>query len=254
MNTQPSRFVDKVALVTGSARGIGLAIAEAFANEGATLVLNDINKEQLQKSLERISRLSPRSTSYVCDISRKSQVSEMVEKIVSELGRIDILVNNAGIGTPTSFLEISEDEWDRVMNINLKGAFLVTQQVVKQMIKQKYGRVVMVSSLSGKMGGVATGIHYSISKGGLIVMARQVAREFGSQNITANAVAPSFVETDLLKDLKLENKKEDLARLNVIQRLATPEDVANAVLFLASDNSSFITGETVNVNGGRYMD
>ncbi len=254
MNTQCHRFDGKIVLVTGSARGIGFAIAKAFASEGAVLVLNDVNKEQLEKSIQDIRRLSPRSLDCLCNISKKNEVVEMVQKIISEFGRIDILVNNAGIGTPTPFLEISEDEWDRVMNINLRGAFIVTQQVLKQMVKQRYGKVIMISSLSGKMGGVATGVHYSISKGGLIVMARQIAREFGQYNITANAVAPSFVETDLLKDLKLENKKEELARLNVIQRLASPADVANATLFLAAESSSFITGETINVNGGRYMD
>ncbi|HXQ91665.1 MAG TPA: SDR family NAD(P)-dependent oxidoreductase [Nitrososphaerales archaeon] len=254
MDSGCRRFDGKVVLVTGSGRGIGFEIARAFVREGAVLVLNDINKDQLDSALAEISRDSPKSITYLCDISKKEEVKSMVGTIVSKLGRIDILVNNAGIGTPSSFLDIVEEEWDRVMNINLKGTFLVTQQVVGQMVKQRYGRIVMISSLSGKMGGVATGIHYSISKGGMMVMARQVAREFGSFNITANAVAPSFVDTNLLKDLKLENKKEDLAKLNVIQRLATTADVANAVLFLAAEPSSFITGETLSVNGGRYMD
>jgi 3-oxoacyl-[acyl-carrier protein] reductase len=248
------RFDNKIVLITGSGRGIGLEIARAFASEGATLVLNDVNEDQLDKSLKEITSISPKSIGRLCDISKKDQVVKMVTEVVSEFSRIDVLVNNAGIGTPTPFLEIGEEEWDKVIDVNLKGTFLVTQQVVAQMVKQRYGRIVTISSLSGKMGGVATGIHYSISKGGLIVMTRQVAREFGAYNITANAVAPSFVETDLLKSLQLEGKKEDLARLNVIQRLATTDDVANAVLFLASDRSSFITGETVNVNGGRYMD
>jgi len=254
MDFDSSRFAGKVVLVTGSGRGIGLEIARAFAREGATLVLNDIGSDQLDEAMAEISVASPMSIGCVCDISKKEEVEKMVSTIISKLYRVDVLVNNAGIGTPSSFLDIEEAEWDRVMSINLKGTFLVTQQVVREMVKQRYGRIVMISSLSGKMGGVATGIHYSISKGGLIVMARQVAREFGSYNITANAVAPSFVDTNLLRDLKLENKKDDLARLNVIQRLATTADVANAVLFLSSDSSSFITGETLNVNGGRYMD
>jgi|SRR5579862_4264541 len=248
------RFDGKVVLVTGSGRGIGLEIAKSFVREGAIIALNDIDRYQLDAALKEVSRESPASISCLCDISKKEEVATMVDTVVSKLGRIDVLVNNAGIGTPSSFLDIEEEEWDRVMGINLKGTFLVTQLVVGQMVRQRYGRIVMVSSLSGKMGGVATGIHYSISKGGLMVMARQVAREFGSHNITANAVAPSFVDTDLLRDLKLETKKEELAKLNVIQRLASTSDVANAVLFLASEPSSFITGETLNVNGGRYMD
>jgi len=253
-DTSCRRFDRKVVLVTGSARGIGFETAKAFASEGAIVALNDVNKDLLDAAFEEISSLSPGSMKLLCDITKKGQVVEMVKTLLSKLGRIDVLVNNAGVATPTSFLEMGEEEWDRVMNINLKGAFLVTQRVVSQMVSQRYGRIVMMSSLSGKMGGVATGIHYSISKGGLIVMARQLAREFASYNITANAVAPSFADTNLLKELGLENKKQDLAKLNAIQRLATTQDIANAVLFLASDQSSFITGETINVNGGRYMD
>lgn len=254
MNFGCHRFDRKVVLVTGSARGIGFEIAKSFADEGATLALNDVNADELDKSSKEIYQVSPKSISCRCDVSRKDEVEKMVQNVTQKLGRIDILVNNAGIATPSPFLQISEEEWDRVLDINLKGAFLVTQQVIPLMVKQKYGRIIMISSLSGKMGGVATGIHYSVSKGGLMVMARQVAREFGSYNITANAVAPSFAETDLLRDLNLKGKEEDIAKLNVIQRLATTADIANAVLFLASDASSFITGETINVNGGRYMD
>ncbi len=191
---------------------------------------------------------------YTADVTSVKQVREMVDKILADFGTIDVLVNNAGIATPTSYLYLQEDEWDRVMSVNLKGAVLVSQEVLKHMISRNYGKIVMVSSLSGKMGGVATSMPYSVSKGGLMVLARQIAREFGKYDITSNAVAPSFVETSLLKDLNLESKKEELASLNVIKRLGTPDDVANAVLFLAADASSFITGETINVNGGRLMD
>jgi NAD(P)-dependent dehydrogenase (short-subunit alcohol dehydrogenase family) len=177
-----------------------------------------------------------------------------VENILSEFGTIDVLVNNAGVATPTPYLDLEEEEWDRVMTINLKGAVIVSQQVLRHMITRNYGRIVMISSLSGKMGGVATSMPHSVSKGGLLTLSRQLTREFGKYNITCNAVAPSFVDTTLLNDLKLETKKEEMASLNVIRRLGTVEDVANAVLFLASDPSSFVTGETINVNGGRLMD
>jgi len=178
-----------------------------------------------------------------------------VDSIERDLRRVDILVNNAGIALPTGSLDISEEEWDRVMSVNLKGAFLVSQRVISLMIRRKTrGKVVMMGSLSGKMGGVATGLHYSVSKGGIIVMARQLAREFASFGINVNAVAPSFADTEMLRDLKLEGKKEELARMNVIPRLATPDDIANAVLFLSAESSSFITGETINVAGGRLMD
>jgi 3-oxoacyl-[acyl-carrier protein] reductase len=255
MDSKCRRFEGDVVLVTGAARGIGLAVATSFAKEGAILAINDISDENLRTALSTIAPHSPKSRSYQADVTDSSQVGRMVDQIEKDLGPIDVLVNNAGIALPTGFLDISEQEWDRVMSVNLKGAVLVSQRVIALMIRtKKKGRVVMMGSLSGKMGGVATGLHYSVSKGGLIVMARQLAREFASFGITINAVAPSFADTDMLKDLKLENRKEELAKMNVIPRLATPDDIANAVLFLSAQTSSFITGETINVAGGRLMD
>lgn len=248
------RFENKVVLITGSAQGIGFGIARAFLDEGASLAINDINSSTLEKARNMLEDSTGKVRAYVADVTKMDQVKVMVEKIVHDFGTIDILVSNAGVGTPTSYLDLKEDEWNRVMSINLTGAVIVCQQVLRHMITKNYGRIVMISSLSGKMGGVATSMPYSVSKGGLIVLTRQLAREFGKYNITCNAVAPSFVDTTLLEDLKLENRKEELASLNVIKRLGTAEDVANAVLFLAADTSSFITGETINVNGGRLMD
>jgi 3-oxoacyl-[acyl-carrier protein] reductase len=241
--------------VTGAARGIGLAVATAFAKEGAVLAVNDVSEENLRGAIAAIREISPKSMSYRADITKADEVCEMVDMVGRDLQCVDILVNNAGTALPTGTLDISEQEWDRVMSINLKGAFLVSQRVIALMIdKKRKGNVVMMGSLSGKMGGVATGLHYSVSKGGLIVMARQLAREFAKFGINVNAVAPSFADADMLRDLKLEGKKEELAKMNVIPRLATPDDVANAVLFLSSESSSFITGETINVAGGRLMD
>jgi NAD(P)-dependent dehydrogenase (short-subunit alcohol dehydrogenase family) len=255
MDSQCRRFENRVVFVTGAAKGIGLAIATAFAKEGAILAINDISEENLREALSRIKQHSPNSMSYRADITRSNEVEKMIDQIEKDFRSIDILINNAGIALPTGFLDISEQEWDRVISVNLKGAFLVSQRVISLMIRtKKKGKVVMMGSLSGKMGGVATGMHYSVSKGGLIVMARQMAREFASFGINVNAVAPSFADTDMLKDLKLETKKEELAKMNVIPRLATPDDIANAVLFLSADGSSFITGETINVAGGRLMD
>lgn len=255
MDSLCRRFEGKVVLVTGAARGIGLAVATAFAKEGAVLAVNDVSEENLQGAIAAIRGISPKSTSYRADITKADEVREMVDKVERDHQCVDILVNNAGIALPTGTLDISEQEWDRVMSVNLKGAFLVSQRVISLMIrKRRKGNVVMMGSLSGKMGGVATGLHYSVSKGGLIVMARQLAREFAKFGINVNAVAPSFADTDMLRDLKLEGKKEELAKMNVIPRLATPDDIANAVLFLSSESSSFITGETINVAGGRLMD
>ncbi|HYB03087.1 MAG TPA: SDR family NAD(P)-dependent oxidoreductase [Nitrososphaerales archaeon] len=254
MSAECRRFENKVVLVTGAARGIGFGIAKAFLNEGASVAINDINPASLEKAREELAGSRDSARTYVADVSNSQQVEALVEKILSEFGSIDVLVNNAGVATPTPYLDLKEEEWDRVMTINLKGAVIVSQQVLRHMITRNYGRIVMISSLSGKMGGVATSMPYSVSKGGLLTLTRQLAREFGKYNITCNAVAPSFVDTTLLNDLRLESKREELASLNVIRRLGTVEDVANAVLFLASDASSFITGETINVNGGRLMD
>ena len=177
MDSLCRRFEGKVVLVTGAARGIGLAVATAFAKEGAVLAVNDVSEENLQGAIAAIRGISPKSTSYRADITKADEVREMVDKVERDHQCVDILVNNAGIALPTGTLDISEQEWDRVMSVNLKGAFLVSQRVISLMIrKRRKGNVVMMGSLSGKMGGVATGLHYSVSKGGLIVMARQLAR------------------------------------------------------------------------------
>jgi NAD(P)-dependent dehydrogenase (short-subunit alcohol dehydrogenase family) len=250
------RFIGKNVLVTGAARGIGKTIAMWFAREGARVALNDIKEADLEGTVQELRRYGETIEGYVCDVSKAEEVRRMVDAVLKDFGKIDILVNNAGIALPTRVLDLSEEEWDRVLDINLKGAFLVSQSVLKHMTSRASGRIVMISSIAGKAGGVATGLHYDVSKAGLIVMARRLAREFGPFGVTVNAVAPSFVETDMLKDLDLDSpeKKKATANLNVIKRLATTDDVANAVLFLASDSSSFITGETINVNGGRLMD
>lgn len=256
MGPPMGRFAGKAVLVTGAGRGIGKTISVWFAREDADVAINDIKKEELEKTAQEIRGYGNRVHTYVCDVSKADQVARMVEGVIADLGKVDILVNNAGIALPTRFFDLSEDEWDRVLNINLKGAFLVSRATLKHMKDRNYGRVIMMASIAGRTGGVLTGLHYDISKAGLIIMARRLAREFGAYGITVNAVAPSFVETEMLRDLNIDTdeKKKATAELNVVKRLATPDDIANAVLFLALDTSSFITGETINVNGGRLMD
>lgn len=256
MGQSEKRFTEKSVLITGGARGIGKTMAIWFAREGADVGINDVRKQDLDETVGELKKYGHKVGEYLCDVSKADQVDRMVSGAIRELGKIDILVNNAGIGLPTPFFELTEEEWDRVLNINLKGAFLVSRAVMKHMRDRNYGRVIMITSITGKTGGVATGLHYDVSKAGLIVMTRKLAREVGSFGITVNAVAPAFVDTHLLKDLHVDSpeQKKAIADLNVIKRLGTPEDIANAVLFLASDASSFITGETLNVNGGRLMD
>ncbi len=247
-------FNGKTALITGAARGIGKGIALALGREGAMLALNDASETELGTTLNEFRGRGFKCEGFVADISSFEKVDKMISDIISEMERIDILVNNAGIATPTDFLDLTEAEWDRVISVNLKGTFLVTQAVVKHMVQKQSGRIIMMGSIAGKSGGVNTSIPYDVSKAGMIIMARSLARRYSRFGITVNAIAPSFVDTPMLNDLNVAGSKEDLAKLNVIQRLATPEDIANAVIFLASERSSFITGETINVNGGRLMD
>lgn len=250
------RFLGKSVLITGAARGIGKTLAIWFAREGADVAINDVKKQDLDRTVRELREYGHKVGGYVCDVSNSQEVDRVVDKVVREFGKIDVVVNNAGIALPTSLFNLSEEEWDRVLNVNLKGSFLVSRSVLKHMKSRNSGRVIMISSIAGKTGGVVTSLPYDISKAGLIVMARRLAREFGPFGITVNAVAPAFVDTDMLKDLRVDSPegKKAISDLNVVKRLATPDDVANAVLFLASDASSFITGETVNVNGGRLMD
>jgi 3-oxoacyl-[acyl-carrier protein] reductase len=251
-----TRFQDKTVLVTGAGRGIGKTIALWFAREGAQIAVNDILTTELEETTRELRRYGGRVEAYMCDISKVTEVEKLVSAVIHDFTRIDILVNNAGIAFSTPTLDLNEEEWDRVLSVNLKGTFFVSREVLRHMKKNRSGRVIMIASIAGKTGGVFTGIHYDVSKAGMIVMTRRLAREFGQFGVTVNAVAPSFAETHLLKDLDIDTpeKKEESAKLNVIKRLATSDDVANAVLFLASESSSFITGETINVNGGRVMD
>jgi 3-oxoacyl-[acyl-carrier protein] reductase len=243
-------------LVTGAARGIGKTVAERFAQEGADVAVNDVRKPDLDSTVNGLKSYGRKAVGYVCDVSKADQVESTVQAVLRDFGKIDVLVNNAGIAYPTGLFDLKEEEWDKVLNVNLKGSMFMSRAVLKHMMERKYGRVIMMGSISGRTGGVLTGLHYDVSKAGVIVMARRLAREFGGYGITVNAIAPSFADTDLLTDLNLDTpeKRNATAQLNVVKRLATPEDIANAVLFLASDASSFITGETINVNGGRLMD
>jgi 3-oxoacyl-[acyl-carrier protein] reductase len=243
-----TQLKDRVAIITGGARGIGRAIAEAFAAEGARLALADVDRAALEAAAGDLGALA-----VPTDVSDEEAVRAMVEATVRRYGRIDILVNNAGICPLTQFESISHAEWDRVLAINLTGAFLGCQATAPHMRDAGYGRIINISSVAGKMGGVTVGVHYAVSKAGLLGLTWSLARLYAPFGITANAIAPVTVETDLTREWPPEIL-EQLRRSIPLGRLARVADVASAAVFLASEQSGFITGEVLDVNGGFLMD
>jgi NAD(P)-dependent dehydrogenase (short-subunit alcohol dehydrogenase family) len=243
----------KVALVTRSRRGIGRAIASALAQNGADVAISDIvlNDGLFNKAAEEIIRLGPRSMAIYADIAIKNDIENMVDKIVYKFGRIDILVNCAWIWIPgQTLLECPEDNWDQVMDINLKGTYICCQAAGKEMVKQTSGTIINLSSEVGLTLGTGTGA-YSISKAGIIMLTRQLALELAKYRIRVNALAPGVVKTDFnsqfWKDPQVEKQS---AKMVPLGRLAEPEDIADSAVFLASDTARYITGEILSVNGG----
>jgi 3-oxoacyl-[acyl-carrier protein] reductase len=243
---------NKVALVTGSARGIGRAIAEKMAHRGASVVIADLRAELAAATAQEIAtNTGQRSLAVAVDVVNTESVKAMVERVLAEFGRIDILVNNAGITRDNLIMRMEEADWDLVLNINLKGAFNCSKAVVRTMMKQRSGRIVNIASVSG-LAGQAGQANYSASKAGLIGMTKALARELGSRQITVNAVAPGFIPTDLTKDLPNELKEASM-KMIPLGRWGSTEDIAAAVAFLASDEASYITGHVLSVDGGMVM-
>jgi 3-oxoacyl-[acyl-carrier protein] reductase len=243
----------KVALVTGAGRGIGLGIARAFAREGVRVAICDAVPALLEDALAQIERLGGQAQAFQMDVTDKVRIQEVVDAVLAQWGTVDILVNNAGIYEVLPFEEISEAQWDRVLNVNLKGAFFCCQAVIPAMKRQGGGWIVNMASSAGKTGGTLAGAHYSVSKAGVICLTKQLARELGPHGITVNAVAPGRIETPMIH-LASDGENEAFVQRTPLGRLGTPEDVAHTVVFLASDAASFITGEIVDVNGGLLID
>jgi len=244
-------FKDKVALVTGGAQGIGKAICMRLAKEGADIAVVDINLDTAQATAKEIESLGRKSIALKVNVSNFTESEKMVEDAVASLGGLHILVNNAGITRDKLLLRMTEDEWDAVINVNLKSAFNCTKAAVKVMSKNRYGRIVNIASIVGLMGNAGQA-NYSASKAGMIGLTKTVAREFASRNITSNAVAPGFIDTAMTQAMP-EAARAALISQIPLSRLGTPDDVADGVVFLASDAASYITGHVLSINGGMFM-
>jgi 3-oxoacyl-[acyl-carrier protein] reductase len=244
-------LLGKVALVTGAAQGIGKAIALLLAEKGADVVVSDINVEKAQETAREVEEKGRKSMALKVNVADPDEVEQMVETIIEKFSRIDILVNNAGITRDKLLLRMSSEDWDAVLDVNLKGVFNCTKSVIKYMSKQRSGKIVNIASVVGLMGNVGQA-NYAASKAGVIGFTKTVAREFAQRGININAIAPGYIQTPMTEVLP-EKVKEELMRLIPMGRLGQPEDVAQAVLFLVSEASNYVTGQVLNVNGGIYM-
>jgi len=241
----------KVCLITGSARGIGYTIAERFAENGAKIVLSDVLADQLDESASKLASSGVEVAAITADVSDAGQVQKLMKDTVEKMGSLDVVVNNAGITRDTLMIRMSEDDWDFVLRVNLKGAFLVTQAAAKIMMKQRSGKIVNISSVVGLMGNVGQ-TNYSSSKAGLLGLTKSSARELAPRGICVNAIAPGYIETEMTEKMSEAAKSAFLDNIP-LKRGGTPSDVANAALFLASPLADYITGHVLSVNGGLYM-
>ena len=241
----------KVALITGGAQGIGKAIALLFAREGAAVVVADINLEKAHETCREVESLGGGALAVGGNVADAKDAETMVQEAIQRFGRLDILVNNAGITRDQVLLRMKEEDWDLVMAVNLKGAFQCTKTALRVFLKQKGGKVVNIASVTGQMGNAGQA-NYAASKAGLIGFTKSIAREYARRNIQVNAVAPGFIDTAMSQAIP-QKGRELLIQQIPMERLGTPEDVAEAVLFLASGAADYITGQVLNVNGGMHM-
>jgi len=238
----------KTAIITGAARGIGKSIAKKLATSGIQVVISDILDDAAQETALELQSLGVKTLAVKSDVSKPDQVEELMKRTIEHFGAIDILVNNAGITRDNLSIRMSESEWDLVIDINLKGSFLCSQAAAKEMMKKRFGRIVNIASVAGILGSAGQA-NYASSKAGLIGLTKVMARELGSRNITVNAVAPGFIQTEMTDKLPDQVKEGYLSQIP-LKRAGTPEDIADAVLFLVSPAAHYITGTVLNVSGG----
>ncbi len=237
----------KIAIITGGAAGIGFATAKTFLQEGASVAICDVNSERIATAVSDLSTLGT-VKGYTTDISKKDQVEGMIKEVLAAFGRIDILVNNAGITQDAQFYKMTEEQFDRVINVNLKGTYLMSKAVVNSMIEQKYGKIVHLSSVSAFNGNFGQ-TNYAATKAAIMGMTRVMGKELGKYGINVNAVAPGSIMTDMYNAVPEEAKQKKLATIP-LRRYGTPEEAANLIAFLASDESSYITAQTIVIDGG----
>ncbi len=245
------KLAGKVALITGASQGIGHACALALARHGAQVAVAARNREKLDSLVAEITKAGGKASAYVIDVGDEEQIKLGIKSAIGDLGKIDILVNNAGITRDQLVMRMKRPDWDAVLSTNLTSAYLCIQQVIGSMLKQRWGRIINITSVFGQMG-QAGQANYAASKAGLIGLTMAMAREVASRNITCNAVAPGFIETNMTAALS-EEFRQTAVKSIPLGRVGSPEDVASAVSFLASDDASYITGHVLNVNGGLLM-
>jgi len=245
------RLENKVAIITGAARGIGFSIANAISQQGATSVILDLDQEAVNTAVQKIDDAGYKAIGFKADVTNSEEVSSIFKEINSQFGQIDILVNNAGITKDGLLMKMKEADWDAVINVNLKGTFICTQKISRFMLKKRSGVIINIASVIGLMGNAGQA-NYAASKGGIIALTKSSAKEFASRNIRVNAIAPGFIQTEMTKKLPQEIIDNYSAAIP-LSRMGNAEDVANLCVFLASDEASYITGQTIPVDGGLIM-
>ena len=242
---------DRIAVITGASRGIGRSIALALAAKGATIVAVDMDQAATDAGVAELQAAGTKALAVVGNVTVPADVERMIDAAMEAFGRVDILVNNAGITRDGLLMRMKDEDWDAVLNVNLKGAFLCTRAAFKVMSKQRYGRIINIASVVGQMGNAGQA-NYCASKAGLIGLTKSNARELAKRSITVNAVAPGFIAT-AMTDALSEKVREELTAQIPLERLGSADDIANAVVFLAGEQSGYITGHVLSVNGGMYM-